>query len=717
MRSYRLTIKSRLVATGTGIFLILVAIGIIANFYVGDAFRYNALLLSMKQVKYNVLLLRKVEKDFIYTDSRNILFHQSGACESSRVFNSTWESTINELENLKDNKIIRRNGQIPKIEYIISYYQDYNKVFTKLTDAVHEKGFKDFGLEGIMRDKIHMVEQTIKNYPGNEKLQAKMLMLRRHEKDFLLRKDLKYREEFKKASDEFVVQLNNIGGEMGKLAELVQNYQEVFLKLVEQELFIGFDENSGLQREIVEINQQIDIYLNGMTNLVEESARVEIRKAIVTLVLVSFILVSVILILLYTVSRRILSSLKNLKNYITLLGKGELPDEIVLMRNDEITDMSRSVNILTKNLKNTRQFAIEVGEGHLETQINVFENQGDLGGSLVEMRNRLLKLAEERKKVEEDAVKRNWMNEGLARFNDLLRQHRNDMRELSYTFLSQLTDFIGAVQGAIFLVNNDNPDEPFLEGLAAVAYERRKLFDKKIELGDGLVGRCAYERMMIHVNELPEDYVKITSGLGDATPRNVLLIPLLQNDELQGVLELASFSVFENYQIEFATKIGETVASTFSTLKINARTSMLLEQANIQSRELSTREEELRQNMEELKTTQEEASRREMELHQKMKLYEESISFFILDSKGIIENVSPAFCHLLGLEANLLVNRHWEIIAGASYKNKRIDDLLHKTLDLELLPGSLNILCKLRFSAIEDFGSHQQFICHVFPLK
>src|SRR5690606_14633249 len=126
-------------------------------------------------------------------------------------------------------------------------------------------------------------------------------------------------------------------------------------------------------------------------------------------------------------------------------------------------------------------------------------------------------------------------------------------------------------------------------------------------------GTVWQEGELTYLTDIPEDYVQITSGLGKANPRSILVVPLKLNEDVLGVIEIASFKEYEAYQIEFIKKLSENVASTISTSKINRRTKILLEQTQQQAEEMRAQEEEMRQNMEELSATQEEMKRKEQE--------------------------------------------------------------------------------------------------------
>jgi signal transduction protein with GAF and PtsI domain len=177
-----------------------------------------------------------------------------------------------------------------------------------------------------------------------------------------------------------------------------------------------------------------------------------------------------------------------------------------------------------------------------------------------------------------------------------------------------MVQYTNSNQGGIFIVNDNDKENIHLEMTACYAYDRQKYLTKKIEVGEGLVGRCYQEQEKIFLTDIPDNYIKISSGLGEDNPNCLLLVPLAYNDNIFGILEIASFNVYQEYEIEFMERIGESIAATISSVKANVQTQELLEQSQQQAEEMSAQEEEMRQNMEELRATQEQSARREQEL-------------------------------------------------------------------------------------------------------
>lgn len=272
------------------------------------------------------------------------------------------------------------------------------------------------------------------------------------------------------------------------------------------------------------------------------------------------------------------------------------------------TKVENSVQEESSRKQNLYNFVESLCEGKIDVEY-VPEENDILGKSVVELRDYIATSKRDEQIRRNEDEQRGWVAEGLAKFGEILRLNNDNIEELSYQIVLNLVKYVNANQGAFYILEDSEKDNVFFRMTACYAYERKKYADKIIPWGDGLVGACALERQIIYMKNVRDSYLQITSGLGKANPRGVLLTPLLMNDNVYGVIELASFNVFEQYQLDFIKKVTESIATTISTVKINLITAKLLTESRLQAEELALKEQQMRQNMEELQATQEEASR------------------------------------------------------------------------------------------------------------
>ena len=324
--------------------------------------------------------------------------------------------------------------------------------------------------------------------------------------------------------------------------------------------------------------------------------------------ILSALVIAVGIILALIISKSITKPINFLKEIILKLGQGILPkDSGRNFQNDEIGEMANAVEKLVNGLKSTSHFAEKIGQGTYDTDYAPLSEQDVLGNSLIEMRDNLQKVAGEDKK-------RNWVTGGLAKFSEILRTDNDNQEKLANNVVSNLVTYTNSNQGALYMVSDaEEHEDSYMELAACYAWDKKKFLEQKIIKSEGLIGQCWHERETIYMTDVPADFINITSGLGKANPKSILIVPLKINDQIYGMIELASFNQFEKHEIDFVERIAENIASAVSAVKINERTSVLLVEANEMTEEMRAQEEEMRQNMEELQATQEEMERTQNE--------------------------------------------------------------------------------------------------------
>lgn len=393
-------------------------------------------------------------------------------------------------------------------------------------------------------------------------------------------------------------------------------------------------------------HKSIDSYIGisvKNVDVLEELAKFRLR-IIISIIISIIIIVIGITIFINSFAKIIIK----LENVISDLAKGKQVTQFKYKRNDEIGKITNSINTLADGLRNTSQFASEMGRGEFNTSFKPLSQEDVLGNSLLNMRQSLIQAQEEQQKRKLEDEKQNWATQGLAQFGEILRQNNNNIEKLSYDIIKNLVSYCNLNQGAIFILNDEDDNNKFLELTACYAYEKRKYVDRRIEIGEGLVGACFYEKKTVHLEDIPDGYILITSGLGLATPKELLIVPLVLNEVVYGVLELASFNSFKDFEIQFIEKIAESIASTVSSVKINLRTSGLLEKSREQAEINRIQEEEMRQNLEELRLAKEEAARQGEELASITNSVNHTLIRAEYDTKGILIYANTKFLTKLG---------------------------------------------------------------------
>jgi len=383
----------------------------------------------------------------------------------------------------------------------------------------------------------------------------------------------------------------------------------------------------------------------------------------ITLIL-SAITVALGLVSAFLMIRSITVPVNYLKGIVVKLGRGELvEDKNTKFNNDEIGEMAAAMDNLVNGLKDTTLFAENIGKGTYATEFKPLSEHDVLGNALINMRDNLSRVADEDKK-------RNWATEGMAKFGEILRTNTNDLNKLTDEIVLNLVKYLKANQGAIYIIDDDQSgEEPTMSMKACYAWDKKKFLNHKIHRGEGLAGQAWQEGDIIYLTEVPQNYIKITSGLGDANPTSVLIVPLKLNEQIFGVVEIASFGSFQDFEMEFVQKIAESIASTISSVKVNARTQRLLEESQEMTEQMRAQEEEMRQNMEELQATQEEMNRGQAESESTMRVINDAMAVIEFDPDGTILKANSNFLDLMGYKQDEIVGEHHRVFVGKDDRN------------------------------------------------
>jgi signal transduction histidine kinase/HAMP domain-containing protein/ActR/RegA family two-component response regulator len=262
-------------------------------------------------------------------------------------------------------------------------------------------------------------------------------------------------------------------------------------------------------------------------------------------------------------------------------------------------DLTDNVNQLAANLTNQvraiADVATAVTEGDLTRQVSV-----QASGEVAVLKDKLNEMIRNLRETTRENTEQDWLKTNLERFTRMLQGQR-DLSTVSSMILSELAPLVSA-QHAVFyvLASLEDGDEPALIYQAGYGYKERKHLANRFRLGEGLVGQCALEKTRILLTDVPTDYVKISSGLGESAPLNIIALPILFEGSVRAVVELASFSQFSPTHQAFLDQLTESIGLVLNTIEANSLTENLLSQSQSQAQELRSRQEELSTSNEDL---------------------------------------------------------------------------------------------------------------------
>jgi len=261
-------------------------------------------------------------------------------------------------------------------------------------------------------------------------------------------------------------------------------------------------------------------------------------------------------------------------------------------------DLTDNVNQLAANLttqvRAIAEVATAVTKGDLTRSITV-EALGEVAALKANLNEMIRNLKDTTLKNSEQ----DWLKTNLAKFSQML-QGQKDLLQVGRLILSELAPVVSAQQGVFYTMDSGKDNDPYLKLLASYAHRERKHGENKFKLGEGLVGQCALEKEKILLSKVPSDYITIGSGLGEAHPLNVLVLPVVFEGQVKAVIELASFDRFSPAHQAFLDQLTESIGIVLNTIEANTRTEDLLKQSQSLAKELQSQQQELQQTNQQL---------------------------------------------------------------------------------------------------------------------
>ncbi|TAE74932.1 MAG: PAS domain S-box protein [Bacteroidetes bacterium] len=352
---------------------------------------------------------------------------------------------------------------------------------------------------------------------------------------------------------------------------------------------------------------------------------------------------------------------------INTLINGNLP--IILPNNTtELMPVYESVTELKASFTRLKAMAEEIGGGTFDASITMFAGRGEIGAALKGMRDSL-------GKISRDNWERNFFNEGFAKFSEILRNSNRQTSQGFYdSIINNLVRYLDVAQGGIFSIQEASTKLPaFMVLRSSYAYQRKKSLEKQLTYEDGVIGQVWRERDLVYINDIPENYSEITSGIGQAKPKSILVVPLISNDYLNGIIELSSFREFEPYQIEFVKRLSESISSTIARLQVDEESRRTTREAESLGEKMQAQEAQIRQTLATLEEAQKAMERKNIEMENQLKALEESFIYIEITPQGTIVFANDITQEVSGYNAEELLGLSFRMLLGKHSEDEKVN--------------------------------------------
>ncbi len=349
-------------------------------------------------------------------------------------------------------------------------------------------------------------------------------------------------------------------------------------------------------------------------------------------------------------------SFSTLIDYTRKIRKGGLPPPLIFPTGDEMNQVADDLNVHTSDLRDKINYIHSLsGEGPVS--IYTPDEKDELGHSLVVLSDYLTRKETEEVSRNREDRKQNWISAGNAQIGDVLRSERENVVALSFSIIQKLVSYMNVEMGSLFIANHSDPDHPTLELTASYAYDRRKYKNRILEWGSGLPGTCAQEKKRILLTEVPEHYFEVSSGTGSSRPNCLLLVPMIIDEMVHGIIELATVRLLRPYEIEFVESLAEGIASSLQAVRTNERTTGLLKQSRAQAEALKTQETLMLENMKQLEDAQRESEKKESEITGILSAINHSTLVAELGLNGRYTSINDKFLMLLESQSDQVLGK------------------------------------------------------------
>jgi len=550
-------------------------------------------------------------------------------------------------EAREDESSAQNDPRIRDLERIENGITNNKRYFLETVVLLETRGLKNTGLIGEFQAKAHEIE-TIVNAQRLDQLIIDILIIRRFEAAYLLYGGANNITSLQSAVTTFknhVLETELTSIEQQQLINLADEYQTLLEQLatldaeIEQKTIL-FQQSIYSAQPSLEAFYQTELKYKDTAQLAMSE-----RSQIASLIVGSIGLLAIIIgfVIAFKLSERISEAVEVVALAARNISKGDVEQSVLITSKDELGDMATAFNRMITYQQTMASVALQLAHGNVTVDITPQSDKDVLGQAFLQMIHYQQVIAEAANRLsqgdltveivpqaENDLLSHAfqqmvvnlrevttanetqiWLTTGQAELGKVMRGQLN-LSTLAQNVITQLCHYLSAQMGTLYLVQGE-----ILQLTGSYAYTHRKNLANQFKFGEGIIGQVALEKQPILISNLPDDYVTITSSLGETSPKALLASPFIYEEQVMGVVELGTLTPFTKTHLNFVAMVMESIAIVFHTAQARQRMNELLTETQIQAQELQTQQEELRVTNEELEAQTESLRVSETRLRQK----------------------------------------------------------------------------------------------------
>jgi len=394
----KVTIRQKLIGLTAAITLVLIIIGSMTYLSFNKIEALHDDLDKAKQLKENMLKLRKAEKDFLLRELTNLDYFDTEQSKYLDTFHKVKKETQEIIDELELSNNIQKHHIIANLETLKSDFDKYENYFDNMVKLLTERGFKDYGRIGMMRSSVKALEE---NYNDADFIAIEQLLLRKHEKDYLLRKDITYKAKLNEELENFIQQIKRSRLLSDSKKDIItirlSNYKTAFNNVVSIDERIGLNEELGIKKKLRATISKTEPEIEALVSVInlkgEESISRTIRNIIVLIVIFLALTITILILILNNIQSALATAQKALKS----VAHGDFSANVNIKTEDEIGELLKDIQLMINKLRKSALVAKEVAAGNLIILDSMDESEfeGELDEALILMVNRLKVTIEE----------------------------------------------------------------------------------------------------------------------------------------------------------------------------------------------------------------------------------------------------------------------------------------------------------------------------------